>query len=117
MRVILIVILGLNLGGCSYPQGLQMTSTDTFTYWHLGYGGGQELGKDDPKAEKARLTELERNLTQNGKCPQGYRITRRDEILTYKNPFSAVGGADKYKIYYTGECTGPAPEGGSTSQQ
>jgi hypothetical protein len=100
MRGMVLALGIVALAGCQdrlYNSSFEVTGEQNFRYRGEA-GAGQAL--DTPEGERARITQMEGWLRDNGLCRSGYVITSR--IATKRN--AALLG-DVYDVNYVGRCS------------
>lgn len=73
-----------------------MTSQETFSYENQA---NRQYPLNSPKAEHARMDQLERELAANGACPNGYVINKREHTAQ-----AEWGNTVTYSLFYEGRC-------------
>lgn len=96
------VLAFIGLAGCYVPTDRQIVTDFEPTETGFKYRAPADTSiwpPDDPEAEANRMEWLERYLTDNAMCPNGYRITTRNVVVLRDAPLGT-----SYDVFYEGEC-------------
>ena len=100
MRAIAATFALLALVGCaSMDRPVMSTFEPTDSGFRYKAQAGLFYEDGDPAAEATRMQWLQRYLTDNHLCPNGYKITKRQVVV-----IGGIGDARR-DIFYDGVCT------------